>query len=64
MIQKINLEKTQILYVNGLRPCDVFLLDFKFGNSSLMTIRNYLASWLEIDNLPFSVDAIDQALSF
>jgi hypothetical protein len=64
LIQKINLEKMQVLFMNGLRPCDVFLMDFKYGNTSLMTIKNYMASRLDIQTLPISVENIDQAVSF
>jgi hypothetical protein len=64
LIQKINLEKMQVLFMNGLRPCDVFLMDFKYGNMSLMTIKNYMASRLDMQSLPIRIDNIDQAVSF
>ena len=64
LIQKINLEKMQVLFMNGLRPCDVFLVDFKYGNFSLMTVRNYMSSRLDMQSLPINVEKVDQAVSF
>ena len=47
LIDKINLQKNQFIFLNDLRKYDVYLVDMKYGNNSLNTIRHYLLSKFE-----------------
>ena len=42
LIDKLMQKKWNALYTSGLSKYDVFLMDFKFGNYSLNTLKNYL----------------------
>lgn len=77
LIDKINLQKNQFIFLHDLRKYDVYLVDMKYGNSSLNTIRHYLQNKFEkirhaADGIDFSVlsfneghkPSIQQALSF
>lgn len=47
LIDKINLQKNQFVFLNDLRKYDVYLIDLKYGNNSLNTIRHFLLNKLE-----------------
>lgn len=42
LIDKINLKKNQMIFLSGQRSYDIYLIDFKFGNDSLNSIRYHL----------------------
>lgn len=47
LINKIYLEKENQIFLNGVKKHEVYLVDFKFGNKSLKTLRNFIANRFE-----------------
>lgn len=43
MIDSIIIEKENILFLNDSKLIDIFMMDFKFGNMSLLTIKEFLS---------------------
>jgi len=42
LIEKIIIEKNKSIFFSGNRAFDIYLVDFKYGNNSLNTIRHYI----------------------
>lgn len=68
LIDKINLQKNQFIFLNDLRKYDVYLVDMKYGNHSLNTIRYYLLSKFEkirhaAEGIDFSILNFDEGYS-
>ena len=78
LIDKINLQKNQFIFLNGLRTYDVYLVDFKFGNNSLNTLRYHIFNRIDSisedlkkldpslleDTKKYSVESLQQIISF
>lgn len=49
LAHRLILEKKHLLFLNGLRSYEVYLVDLKFGNSSLKTLRHFLCAQFDAD---------------
>lgn len=71
LLHKLILEKKRLIFLNGLRSYEVYLLDLKFGNSSLKTLRQFIAAhfdcgWRreEVAALAKCAQSLDNLLAF
>lgn len=64
LLEKINLEKMQSLFMQGLRSFDVFLVDFKYGNSFLNTLKSYLSLRINSPGLRLDISEKEKAITF
>lgn len=63
-IERLNREKLQNLYLQGLRAFEVFLVDFKFGNSFLNTLKAYLSLRLPSSGVKLDIQDREKAITF
>ena len=72
LLDKIALRKNQFVFLNDLRKYDVFLVDLKYGNNALHTIRKFLLHKVQalgpkgtgLDFSPLEATEVSQAISF
>ena len=70
LVHKLVLEKKRLLFLNGVRGYEVYLVDLKFGNSSLKTLRAFLsahfdlAAWRPCDAERLRARSLENLLTF